>query len=304
MIYQKLGKSDLNVSQLSLGCMSLGTDLKEAQEIVDRGIDEGMNYLDTADLYDKGLNEEIVGESIKHKRKDIVLATKVGNHLKEDGGWFWDPSKAYIKEQVKNSLKRLQTDYIDLYQLHGGTIGDPIDETIEAFEDLVKDGVIRYYGISSIRPNVIKEYVKKSNIISVMMQYSIFDRRPEEEVLKLLEDNEISVVTRGTLAKGMLSSQALSVISNKAQDGYLKHSQTDLLDAVKELEQLLDEGQTLNGLAIAYVLAEKAVASVVTGASSSAQLSENIHALSQNFSSEQIQKVKQFITQFHYSEHR
>lgn len=91
-----------------------------------------------------------------------------------------DPSKAYIKEAVKKSLTRLKTDYIDLYQLHGGTIEDNIDETIEAFEELKQEGVIRYYGISSIRPNVIKEYVKKSNIVSIMMQFSLFDRRPEE----------------------------------------------------------------------------------------------------------------------------
>ena len=117
--------------------------------------------MDTADLYDFGTNEEIVGEAIKNRRQDLILATKGGNRFeKGKPGWDWDPSKAYIKEAVKQSLKRLQTDYIDLYQLHGGTIDDPIDETIEAFEELVEEGVIRYYGISSIRPNVIKEYAK------------------------------------------------------------------------------------------------------------------------------------------------
>src|SRR5690606_28856678 len=155
---KQLGKSDLYVSPLSLGCMSLGADEKEASNIVNSALDLGINYLDTADLYDKGLNEEIVGKAIKERRNDIILATKVGNHLREDGSWFWDPSKAYIKEQAKESLRRLQTDYIDLYQLHGGTIDDPIDETIEAFEELKQEGIIRYYGISSIRPNVIREY--------------------------------------------------------------------------------------------------------------------------------------------------
>lgn len=121
----------------------------------------GINYLDTADLYDFGRNEEIVGEAIKSRRQDVILATKAGNRWEEGKpGWFWDPRKAYIKEAVKRSLKRLQTDYIDLYQLHGGTIEDNIDETIEAFEELKQEGVIRHYGISSIRPNVLKEYVK------------------------------------------------------------------------------------------------------------------------------------------------
>ncbi|SER15086.1 Predicted oxidoreductase [Gracilibacillus ureilyticus] len=304
MLYNNLGKSDLNVSQLSLGCMSLGTDLKKARSIIDAAVDQGINYLDTADLYDQGMNEEIVGEAIKSKRKDIILATKVGNHLKEAGSWFWDPSKDYIKNQVKNSLLRLQTDYIDLYQLHGGTIDDPIEETIEAFEELVKEGVIRYYGISSIRPNVIREYVKKSNIVSVMMQYSIFDRRPEEEILRLLEQNEISVVTRGSLAKGMLSSKALSIISEKAQKGYLNFSQNELTESVKQLSHILEAGQTLNGLAINYVLAEHAVTSVVAGASSNAQLMDNIEAVTQQFRPEQIAEVRQIVKSFRYSQHR
>ncbi|KAB8138396.1 aldo/keto reductase [Gracilibacillus oryzae] len=304
MNYNKLGKSELNVSQLSLGCMSLGTDKDKAKTIMDSALDKGINYLDTADLYDHGRNEEIVGEAIKHKRQDIILATKVGNHLKDDGTWFWDPSKAYIKQQVKNSLRRLQTDYIDLYQLHGGTIDDPIDETIEAFEDLVQEGIIRYYGISSIRPNVIREYVRKSNITSVMMQYSIFDRRPEEEVLDLLAENNINVVTRGTLAKGMLSGKASTKIATKAEDGYLDHSKTDLQHAVNKLGDLLTESQTLNGLAIAYVLANNPVSSVVAGASSIDQLNDNIHALSQQFSSEQLEKVKEIVRQNTYTQHR
>lgn len=197
-----LGHSDLQVSEVGLGCMSLGTDKKHALSILDEALELGINYLDTADLYDFGRNEEIVGEAIKSRRQDVILATKAGNRWEEGKpGWFWDPRKAYIKEAVKRSLKRLQTDYIDLYQLHGGTIEDNIDETIEAFEELKQEGIIRHYGISSIRPNVIKEYVKKSNIVTVMMQYSLLDRRPEEW-LSLLEEHGISVIARGPLAKG------------------------------------------------------------------------------------------------------
>lgn len=115
-----LGQSDLKVSEVGLGCMSLGTEKQRALSILDEALELGINYLDTADLYDFGLNEEIVGEAIKSRRKDVILATKAGNRWKEGKpGWFWDPSKAYIKEAVKRSLKRLQTDYIDLYQLHG-----------------------------------------------------------------------------------------------------------------------------------------------------------------------------------------
>ncbi len=113
----QIGNSDLYVSELGLGCMSLGTDEVKAKTIIDRALDLGINYLDTADLYDQTQNESIVGKALKGKRQDIVLATKVGNHLNEDGTWFWDPSKRYIKAQVKSSLLRLQTDYIDQLRL-------------------------------------------------------------------------------------------------------------------------------------------------------------------------------------------
>lgn len=136
---RQLGNSDLYVTEIGFGCMSLGTSEVEAMRIIDEAIDLGINFFDTADLYDYGLNEEFVGKALKGKRDQIVLTTKVGNRWTEEkNGWSWDPSKAYIKAEVKESLRRLQTDYIDLYQLHGGTTEDPIDETIEAFEELKK----------------------------------------------------------------------------------------------------------------------------------------------------------------------
>lgn len=301
---KQLGKSDLYVSPLSLGCMSLGADEKEASNIVNSALDLGINYLDTADLYDKGLNEEIVGKAIKERRNDIILATKVGNHLREDGSWFWDPSKAYIKEQAKESLRRLQTDYIDLYQLHGGTIDDPIDETIEAFEELKQEGIIRYYGISSIRPNVIREYVQKSNIVSVMMQHSVLDRRPEESVLELLAENNISVVTRGSLAKGILSTNGLDVINRKAKDGYLSYTSEQLKKTHRKLSEILHEGQTLNGLAIHYVLSQPAVTSAVLGSSSIQQLEENRNAFEEQFSDDQLKEAKVITMSNLYDNHR
>lgn len=188
---RQLGCSDLYVSRLGLGCMSLGTDEKAAHEIIEAALAEGINYFDTADLYDFGKNENIVGQALKNIREQVIIATKVGNRWTDSKkSWSWDPSKAYIKEEVKQSIKRLGTDYIDLYQLHGGTLDDPIDETIEAFEELRAEGFIKHYGISSIRPNVIRAYISKSNIVSVMMQYSILDRRPEEEALPLLQKTE------------------------------------------------------------------------------------------------------------------
>ncbi|MFZ6013994.1 MAG: aldo/keto reductase, partial [Bacteroidota bacterium] len=205
MKYNRLGKSDLTISEISFGCMSLGMDHDANHRLLQQALDHGINFYDTADLYQKGFNEETIGRAFKNCRNRVVLATKVGNQWRADGStWDWNPTKKYIVAAVEESLRRLQTDHIDLYQLHGGTIGDPIDEIIEAFEHLLAAGKIRYYGISSIRPNVIREYAKRSNITSVMMQYSVLDRRPEESCLDLLHEKKIGVLARGSLASGLL----------------------------------------------------------------------------------------------------
>lgn len=296
----QLGTSDLMVSEIGFGCMSLGTNAAHAEEIIAAALDAGINYFDTADLYDFGVNEEIVGKALHPVRDKVLIATKVGNRPNEGkDGWTWDPSKAYIKEAVKGSLKRLGTDYIDLYQLHGGTMDDPIEETIEAFEELCEEGIIRYYGISSIRPNVIREYVEKSNIVSNMMQYSILDRRPEEEALPLLHENGISVVTRGSLAKGLLSEKALDKLSG---DGFLDYSAEELEELIRALR---GNGRPLTEIALRYNLAHPAVASVIVGASSVEQLRENVAAVnSKPLTEEEVRLIQTLSKANLYEEHR
>ncbi|WP_045517445.1 aldo/keto reductase [Neobacillus niacini] len=300
---RKLGNSDLWVTELGLGCMSIGTEEKTAREIIETALDEGINYFDTADLYDFGENEKIVGAALKEVREKVFIATKVGNRWKSDRtGWSWDPSKSYIKEAVKQSLKRLNTDYIDLYQLHGGTIEDSIDETIEAFEELKSEGFIRYYGISSIRPNVIREYVKKSHLVSVMMQYSILDRRPEEEVLPMLHEHGISAVTRGPLAKGLLSDKMLEKVSQK---GYQDYSQKELLDVLPALKDKLAADRSFTEIALQYNLAHPAVATVIAGASSPEQVRSNARSVrSQPLTEEEITIIKETSKAETYIEHR
>ncbi|MEK4062859.1 MULTISPECIES: aldo/keto reductase [unclassified Paenibacillus] len=271
----RLGQSDLYVSAMGLGCMSLGTDETHAAAIIHEALEQGINFLDTADLYDEGRNEEIIGNAVRHRRADVILATKVGNRrIPGKEGWSWDPSKAYIKSAVKESLRRLQTDYIDLYQLHGGTIQDPIDETIEAFEELKQEGLIRYYGISSIRPNVIREYVQRSAIISVMSQYSILDRRPEEELLPLLAEHGISLIARGPLAGGILTEQGRS----RTGKAYLDYETGELPGLQEHLMQQSTGSRTLTQTALHYPLGHPAVAAIIPGASSLMQLKLNIAA--------------------------
>jgi aryl-alcohol dehydrogenase-like predicted oxidoreductase len=302
LIYRFIGESDLKVSKIGLGCMSLGTDSSKAKSIIDRALDLGVNYLDTADLYDRGVNEEIVCNAIKHKRDQVILATKAGNRIvpgKE--GWVWDPSKAYIKEAIKKSLQRLRTDYIDLYQLHGGTIEDNIDETIDAFEELKTEGIIRYYGISSIRPNVIREYVRRSSIVSVMMQYSILDRRPEETILNHLAENKVSVLARGPLAKGLLTDKWMEKISKK---GYMHLNYSELEHALKELTMQFG-GRPIQEIALAYCLHHPAVAAVIPGASTISQIEDNVKsALTSPLTQQEILLIRKYIKADIYAQHR
>jgi aryl-alcohol dehydrogenase-like predicted oxidoreductase len=295
MEYNKLGSSDLDVSEVSFGCMSL--EVEKGQDhvtsLIRKASGSGINFFDTADLYDKGLNEEMVGEALSTIRDEVLIATKVGNVWREDGsGWDWNPTKEHILTEVTESLRRLQTDYLDLYMLHGGTIEDPIDDIIEAFEQLKKQGKIRAYGISSIRPNVIREYVKRSKIDCVMMQYSLLDRRPEEEVLDLLTENDISVITRGTLAKGML-------IDKPAKE-YLGYSK----DETKKMQSAVRDTGNSMGAAVQFVLRHPAVASGVLGIRTDEQLQGIIQNYSENIASETLNELSEKLEPNQYQKHR
>jgi aryl-alcohol dehydrogenase-like predicted oxidoreductase len=269
MQYKQLGNTDMNISRIAFGCMSLRAGEAGNEQLLGDAIAAGINYFDTADLYENGANEEIVGRALKPYRSDVFIATKVGNQMKPDGsGWSWNPTKKYILEAVEKSLKRLQTDHIDLYQLHGGTIDDPIEETIEAFDILKQQGKIRFYGISSIRPNVIREWVSRSGMSSVMMQYSLLDRRPEEEILPLLVNHHIGVVARGPMAQGLL-------VGKPAKE-YLGRTR----EQVSEVAAFI-QGQKVSAsaLAIQYVLRHPSVTAAVVGIRTRTHLVDALEAM-------------------------
>jgi aryl-alcohol dehydrogenase-like predicted oxidoreductase len=278
--------------------MSLPLEQREATKLLHAAADAGINFFDTADLYNKGDNEKLVGTAFKEKRNDILIATKVGNQWRSDGsGWDWNPRKAYILEAVEKSLQRLQTDRIDLYQLHGGTIEDTIDETIEAFELLKQQGKILHYGISSIRPNVIREYVNRSRIASVMMQYSLLDRRPEEACLPLLQENNIGVLCRGALAQGLLAGKAAKPVLNHTADAVSK--------AAALIKELSDAKRTASQTAIQFTLQHPAITSAVIGIRTMEQLLDAINALIvSSLTKEEYDVLLKTIAPNFYAEHR
>jgi aryl-alcohol dehydrogenase-like predicted oxidoreductase len=258
MVYKKIPQTELLVSRVCFGCMSLSTDHFANKQLLQEAVAHGVNFFDTA--------EETVGNAFKNNRHKIVLATKVGNQLRADGsGWDWNPSKAYILEAAELSLKRLKTDYIDIYQLHGGTLDDPTDETIDAFETLKSQGKIRHYGISSIRPNVIRKFAEKSSMVSVMMQYSLLDRRPEETCLSLLQQKKIAVIARGSIAGGLLI--------KKPAKAYLGHTTESVHDAQQLLTELASKfGRTPEESAYQFVWSNPAITTIAAGIRTKDQL--------------------------------
>lgn len=273
MNYRKLGKSELLLSELGFGCMSLGTEQVVNDRLIHRALDAGINFFDTADLYQQGFNETSVGKALRGKRQKALIATKVGNRWRPDGsGWDWVPGREYLLSAVDASLRRLGTDHIDLYQLHGGTMEDPIVELIETFELLVKQGKIRYYGISSIRPAVIKKYLELSGISSVLMQYSLLDRRPEQDCIPQLHTHQVGMLVRGALAKGLLV--------NKTPEAYLDHSADSVAKLRQAMAGISEQQQFPSAIPLDFVLRQPTVSSVLTGIRTMEQLEANLAALS------------------------
>jgi aryl-alcohol dehydrogenase-like predicted oxidoreductase len=282
--------------------MTLGTDKFNAQRVIRTALDLGVTLFDTADLYDHGTNEELVGEALREVRGSVVIATKVGNRARPDGsGWDWDPTPKYILREVRESLRRLKTDRIDLYQLHGGTMEDPAEETVGAFEQLVKEGKIRAWGISSIRPNVVRRYVAmaasgSARLTSEMVQYSLLDRRPEEEILETARSAGFGVLVRGAVAGGLLA--------GKPPAGYLELSPSEVQAAQEALREMAG-GKAMAQAALRFVLGNPAVTTVVAGASSAVQVKTNAAAAdAPPLSPAQLKALREAVRQLRYTNHR
>lgn len=295
--------SGLSLSQLSLGCMNLPlNDEFEIERIIDYSLSQGINYFDTADFYQFGENEEVVGRILKKYRNthQFYIGTKGGNDFDrktlEPKGW--NPDKQYIKTAAKESLSRLNVDVIDLYQLHGGTIEDNKNETINALEELKTEGIIRSYGISSIRMNVIDYYKKNSDINTLMMQFNPIDNRPLE-VLNTLED--IVLFARGPLFKGLFTHNFETVFDKKFNDGFLSLTQEDMKEIISNLRKIDSD---LTRLSYRFLDYHNAV--IVNGVSSFKQLEDNIESFKNctPLSKDEYDKIYQVLKILKYEDHR
>lgn len=271
MKYRSLGKSGLQVSEVGFGCMSLSPQEPDGIRLLREAMAAGINYFDTADLYDRGENERLLGKAIKENRDAVIVATKGGNQWNTQGtAWTWNTSPDYLMQAAEDSLRRLGTSYIDLYQLHGGTIEDPIDDIIAVFERLKEQGKIRHYGISSIRPNVIRTWLQRGGLTSVMMQYSLLDRRPEETCAELLQKTTTGLLARGVLAKGLLA--------GKSAAAFLNYSAQQVAEAAAAVKAVSNQQRQPAASAVQYVLHQPAVTCAVIGIRNQEQLDQAIAA--------------------------
>ncbi|MCD2177706.1 aldo/keto reductase [Rhizobium sp. C1] len=302
MRYKTLGNTGLVVSEICLGTMTFGgkgywtaigtLDQSIADGIVARSLDAGVNFIDTADVYSEGLSEEITGQAIKNSgraRSDIVLATKVYGSVgpgRNDIG----TSRGHIMDGVKASLKRLGTDYIDLYQIHGTDPITPVEETVRAMEDLVRQGHIRYWGVSNwqawriAKARGIADSKGFDKPVTLQAYYTIAGRDLEREIVPLLEEEKMGLMVWSPLAGGFLSGKynrdgAGPNDGRRVTFDFPPVNKDRAFDCIDAMRLIADaRGVSVARIALAYVLNKRFVMSVIIGAKTIEQLDDNLAA--------------------------
>jgi aryl-alcohol dehydrogenase-like predicted oxidoreductase len=292
MQYRQLGASDLKVSEISLGSWltyGVGVERDSATACVNKAFDLGINFIDTANVYGRGAAETFLGEALAGRARDsYVLATKVYFPMSATDKGL---SRAQIAKQIDASLTRLKTDFVDLYQCHRYDADTPLEETMAALSDVVRQGKARYIGFSEWSAPQIEAAAKlpgMEKFVSSQPQYSLLWRRPEEKVIPLCAATSVSQIVWSPLAQGVLSGKYLpgaerpadSRASSESMGQMMQNWLTpEILAAVQKLKPLAAEaGCSLSQFALAWVLREPNVASAIVGASRPAQLEENAAA--------------------------
>lgn len=292
MNYRQLGSSDLRVSEISLGSWltyGLGVEADKARACLDAAFDVGINFIDTANVYGRGAAESFLGEALSGRPRDsYVLATKLYFPMSETDRGL---SRAQIEKQLDASLKRLRTDYVDLYQCHRYDEETPLEETMEALSDAVRRGKTRYIGFSEWTADQIQAAIDLPGVekfVSSQPQYSLLWRKPEKEVIPLCAANGISQIVWSPLGQGVLTGKYSpetpppedSRAASDEMGGFMDRlMQPRVLEAVQQLKGLAEQANlSLAQFSLAWVLREPNVASAIVGASRPGQVEENAAA--------------------------
>ena len=309
---RKLGRSGLDVSSVGLGCNNFGgrVNAAETKAVVHQALDSGVTYFDTADTYGRrgggsaGLSEEYLGAALGARRKDIVLGSKFANPM-DDEGKLQGGSRRYVMSAVEASLKRLKTDWIDLYQMHQADPSTPIEETLRALDDLVKQGKVRYIGCSNTPAWRVVDacWTAKAHglpsFISWQNEYSLLNRGVEAEVVPAALAHGVGLLPYYPLASGLLTGKYKPGTPPPAGSRFAQPSrfearfQTDATTKKVEALRTFAEarGHTLLELAMSWLGAQPSVGSVIAGATSADQVKANVAAASWTFSAEELAEI-------------
>ena len=307
MEYRNLGSSGLRVSLVGLGCNTFGMrlDLEQTRAVVDRAFDLGITLFDTADMYGgRGGSETQLGKILGHRRKDIVLASKFGMAMSDDGTKI-GASRRYIMSAVEDSLRRLKTDWIDLYQLHQPDPLTPLDETMQALDDLVTQGKIRYIGCSNL-PSwqvVESQWISKSmglnRFVSCQDEYNILNRNVEAELIPAMQKYGCGLLPYFPLASGLLTGKykrtempegaRLTDMPTFANRIYLTDENFDIVDNLNEFAH--KTGHSILELAFGWMASRPTTASIIAGATKPEQIDANVAAVNWVLSQSEIDEV-------------
>ncbi|GGE70383.1 aryl-alcohol dehydrogenase-like predicted oxidoreductase [Pedobacter psychrotolerans] len=309
----KLGNQGLIVPVMGLGCMGMTgfeeadmygkADEKEAIATIHRSRELGVNFLDTADLYGPLKNEQLIAKAIDGHRNDYIIATKFGWEIDDNNKVTWaiNGQKKYVKKALERSLKNLKTDYIDLYYLHRLDRNTPIEETVEAMSELVKEGKIGHIGLSEVSSETIKKAHAIHPISAVQSEYSLFERTVEERgILQTLEELEISFVAYSPLGRGFLSGQIRTIDDlptndfrrsiPRFQEAYF-HKNIELVEAIEAMAA--DKNITATQLALAWIMNKGIIP--IPGTKRRKYLDQNIAAAAIHLSESDVSKLEGII---------
>jgi aryl-alcohol dehydrogenase-like predicted oxidoreductase len=310
MEYRRLGRTGLMVSELCLGCMTFGREVDEAgsREIVARFLDDGGNFIDTADVYETGLSEEITGRAVKGVRDDVVLATKVRFPMGE-GPNDVGLSRKHVISGCEASLRRLGTDYIDLYQVHAWDALTPLEETLSALTDLVRAGKVRYVGVSNFtgwqltKALWVSELRGLERFVCLQPQYSLVERNVEREILPVCREEGLGVIPWSPLGGGFLSgkyrrgerlpqgSRIAEAVESMEEhwDRRATERNWNTLNAVGEISE--ETGKSYAQISLNWLLRHEVVTAPIIGARNVDQLEDNLGATSWELSEEQVARL-------------
>jgi len=303
-----LGTNGPVVSSIGLGCMGMSdfygaANERQSIEVIHRALDLGVTLLDTADMYGVGRNEELVGRAIRDRRDAVVLATKFGNVRAPDGSFLGiDGRPEYVKQACDASLKRLGVDVIDLYYQHRVDPKTPIEDTVGAMADLVREGKVRHLGLSEAGPETIRRAHAVHPIAALQTEYSLWSRDPEDELLPLCAELGIGFVAYSPLGRGFLTGSIRS-IDDLAPDDWRRQNprfqgenfqrNLALVDAVHDLAK--DKGCTGAQLALAWVLARDEGIVPIPGTRSIERLEENVRAADLSLGDDELRRLDEIV---------